>query len=133
MLASEFINTIVFGMLLGTDGNVESMKRNYEQKFFFVPRLYCKDGFNISVQVHQGNYCASENGTRTFGLDWKLVEWGFPSEDIDPIKFNAEDKDDTQHSVGAYVEVGLIDGLCEEHGGFDLETTLQKQIETRVG
>lgn len=129
MLASEFINTIVFGMLLGTDGNVESMKRNYEQKFFFVPRLYCKDGFSISVQVHNGNYCASENGYRTFGLNWLEVEWGFPTQPIDGIKFNAEDKEDTMDSVGR-VKVELINGLCEEHGGFDLEATLKEVVES---
>ena len=134
MLVSEFVNTMVFGIVSGMKGDsANDMQNTYDEKFFLLPRIYCKDGFNISVQVNHNNYCASENGTRTFGLDWKLVEWGFPSEDIDPVKFNAEDKDDTQHSVGGYVDVKLINGLCEEHGGFDLETTLQKQLETRVG
>ena len=111
MLVSEFVNTIVFGMLKGTESRCTQMSNIYQDKYFFVPRIYCKDGFNISIQVNQGNYCASENGTRTFGLDWKLVEWGFPSSHIDGKKYNAESSPTTE-SVGGYVEIGLIDELC---------------------
>ena len=130
MLASEFVNTMVFGMLKGTERECTQMSSIYRNKFFFLPRIYCKDGFNISVQVHQGNYCASENGTRTFGLEWKLVEWGFPSEHIDGEKYNAESSPTTE-SVGGYVEVGLIDELCEEHGGVDLAKTLQEEYASK--
>lgn len=128
MLASEFVNTIVFGMLKGTERGCTQMSNAYEKNFFFLPRIYCKDGFNISIQVHRGNYCGSENGTRTFGLDWKLVEWGFPSSEIDAQKYNAEDDGDTTQTVGGYVEIGLIDELCEEHGGIDLTKTLQEEF-----
>ena len=78
--------------------------------------------------MNNSNYCASENGIRTFGLDWKLVEWGFPSSEIDAQKYNADDDDDTTNSVGGYVEIGLIDELCEEHGGIDLAKTLQEEF-----
>lgn len=130
MLVSEFVNTMVFGILMGEnrkDVTLESMSEKYDSTIFFLPRIVCKDGFSISVQVHNGNYCESENGTRAFGLDWKLVEWGFPSEDIDAKKYNAElyNTDDTTKTIGAYVEIGLIDGLCEEHGGMDLQQTLR--------
>ena len=77
--------------------------------------------------MHQGNYCASENGTRTFGLDWKLVEWGFPSEPIGGKKYKAESVPTTE-SVGGYVEIELMDELCEEHGGIDLAKTLQEEF-----
>lgn len=130
MLASEFVNTIVFGMLKGTESRCTQMSNIYRNKFFFLPRIYCKDGFNISIQVHQGNYCGSENGTRTFGLDWKLVEWGFPSSEIDAQKYNSEDTD-TTNSVGGYVDIGLIDELCEEHGGIDLAKTLQEEFDKK--
>ena len=127
MLASEFVNTMAFGMLKGTERGCTQMSNVYSNNFFFLPRIYCKDGFNISIQVHASNYCASENGTRTFGLDWKLVEWGFPSSEIDAQKYNSEDTD-TMKSVGGYVEIGLIDELCEEHGGIDLAKTLQEEF-----
>ena len=125
MLASEFINTMVFGMLKGTKSQCTQMSNIYDTEYFLIPRIYCNDGFNISVQVNNGNYCGSENGIRKFGLDWKLVEWGFPSSEIDGEKYNAEDVSDTTGSVGAYAEVSLIDELCESHGGVDLLTTLK--------
>lgn len=125
MLASEFINTMVFGMLKGMNkyATKEDMQATYDKSFFYLPRVYCKDGFNISIQVNNGNYCVSENGVRTFGLNWIDVEWGFPSQDIDGVKYNAE-SEDTTDSVGGYVDVKLIDELCEEHGGIDLQATL---------
>ena len=125
MLVSEFVNTMVFGILKGTE-RCTQLSTKYEESFFLIPRIFCKDGFNISVQVNSSNYCGSENGVRTFGLDWKLVEWGFPSEHIDGKKYNAESSPTTE-SVGAYVEVGLIDELCEKHGGVDLAKTLQEE------
>ena len=126
MLASEFVNTMVFGMLKGTELECTQMSNTYDRKIFFLPRVYCKDGFNISIQVHNGNYCASENGTRTFGLNWIEVEWGFRSEPIDGEKYHAEDKEDTTNSVGGWVDIKLIDELCEQHGGIDLTTTLSE-------
>ena len=128
MLASEFINTMVFGMLKGTKSQCTQMSNIYDTEYFLIPRIYCNDGFNISVQVNNGNYCGSENGIRKFGLDWKLVEWGFPSSPIDGKKYNAESSPTTE-SVGGYVEVGLIDELCEEHGGVDLAKTLQEEYD----
>ena len=115
MLASEFVNTMVFGMLKGTERGCTQMSNTYDMEFFFLPRIHCKDGFNISIQVNNGNYCESENGTRTFGLDWKLVEWGFPSSEIDAQKYNAEDDGDTTNTVGGY-------------GGIDLAKTLQAEF-----
>ena len=130
MLASEFVNTMVFGMLKGTERGCTQMSNTYDNKMFYLPRIYCKDGFNISVQVNNCNYCESENGTRTFGLEWKLVEWGFPSEHIDGKKYNAESSPTTE-SVGGYVEIGLIDELCEKHGGVDLAKTLQEEYASK--
>lgn len=136
MTVQEFVNTMVFGMLKGTERGCTQMSNVYDNKLFYLPRIYCKDGFNISIQVHNGNYCESENGTRTFGLDWKLVEWGFPSEHIDPIKYHADgyayDANlDTTKTVGGYVEIGLIDELCEKHGGIDLAKTLEEEFKNK--
>lgn len=133
MLASEFINTMFFGMVFANCGRydsptMENMQITYDRMCIHLPRIYCKDGFNISVQVNNGNYCASENGIRTFGLNWVEVEWGFPSEPIDAEKFNAESRP-TIESVGGYVDVKLIDELCEQHGGLDLPTTLSNRVD----
>lgn len=129
MKLSEFINTYAFAM-------VDAAKKEYDSKsfadvygdlFFFIPRIYCKDGFNISIQVNYGNYCASENGKSKFGYKYTLVEWGYPSEMIDADKYDAEEPN-TTHTVGGYVNIRLLEQLCREHGGFDLYRTLREHI-----
>ena len=138
MTLQEFVNTMAFGMLMANNNECKRTKMGMENAYmstrFLLPRIHCKDGFNISIQVNRGNYSASENGVRTFGTDWKLVEWGFPSEQIDGEKYNAEEifyeeKIDTTQSVGGYVEIELMDALLQEHGGIDLQATLTKAIE----
>ena len=138
MTLQEFVNTMAFGMLIGNLNGCKrtqmSMEETYKSTFFVLPRIHCKDGFSISIQVHNGNYCASENGVRTFGTDWKLVEWGFPSEQIDAEKYHAEEnfyeeEIDTTQTVGGYVEIELMDTLLQEHGGIDLQATLTNAIE----
>ena len=129
MKASEFINVVAFSKVCDAAENENystSLEYAYKRIYFFIPRLYCVDGFSISVQVNQGNYCASENGGHEFGFEYKLVEWGYPSEPIDGEKFNAEDPEDTTDTVGMYVEVELIEELCEQHGGFDYLRTLKE-------
>lgn len=119
MNTNDFINAFI--SMLGIS------EKNYSFNFFHLPRIYCKDGFNISVQVNEGSYSGSENGYRKFGKEWKLVEWGFPSEAIDSVKYNSE-SEDTIGSVGS-VEIGLIDELLESHGGIDILATLSNATE----
>ena len=122
MKTNEFINAII-SML----GITES---NYKFNYFHLPRIYCKDGFNISIQVNEGNYCGSENGYRVFGKEWKLVEWGFPSAPISHKAFDAEcvTDEETINSVGS-VEIEKIDELLESHGGIDILATLSNAHE----
>lgn len=138
MTLSEFVNTMAFGMLVaninGSKRTQKSMEDAYNSTRFLLPRIQCKDGFNISIQVNRGNYGASENGMQTFGIDWQLVEWGFPSEPIDAEKYNAEKyidegEIDTTQTIGTYVEIELMDALLQEHGGIDLQATLTKAME----
>ena len=150
MTLQEFVNTMAFGILIGNLNGCKrtqmSMEETYNSTHFSLPRIHCKDGFNISIQVSNGNNCASENGVRTFGTNWELVEWGFPSEHIDAKKYNAEnflidakkynaenflkeEEIDTTQTVGGYVEIELMDKLLQEHGGIDLQATLKNSIE----
>lgn len=137
MTAQEFINVAAFFSVRGDNYkcSLSSMKEKYKYDTFHLPRIVCKDGFNISIQVNNCSYCASENGVREFGTDWKLVEWSYPSKKIDPKKYKCEDylgnednvpSIDTKNSVGGYVEIELINSLCEEHGGVDVQKTLDK-------
>ena len=59
MTLTEYINTMAFGIIYGLGGNAiectqMSMEKAYEKNFFILPRVYCKDGFNISIQIHNG-------------------------------------------------------------------------------
>lgn len=139
MTAQEFINVAAFFSVRGDKPKctLSSMREKYDYDNFRLPRIVCKDGFSISIQVNNCSYCASENGVREFGTNWKLVEWGYPSRKIDPKKYKCEDylgdKDDvssinTKNSVGGYVEIELINSLCEEHGGVDVQETLNKYL-----
>lgn len=92
------------------------------------PRIYAIDGFNISIQCHNFNYCSTENGYRTFGKELKDVEWGFPSEEIGTM-YNPEDPDNTKDTVGS-CDISLLDQLIKEHGGIDYKTTFAKAYES---
>lgn len=134
MKLTEYINTMAFGIIYGlTDNAIEctqmSMEKVYDDNYFHLPRIFCNDGFSISIQICKSSYSESENGIRTFGIDWKLVEWGFPSQPIDAEKYMCESSETTT-SVGGYVPVELMEELIEEHGGIDLQTTLQKKIDS---
>ncbi len=133
MKLTEYINTMTFGIIYGLTGNgIEctqmSMEKVYDDNYFHLPRIFCKDGFSISIQICKSSYSGSENGIRKFGIDWKLVEWGFPSQPIDAEKYMCESSETTT-SVGGYVPVELMEELIEEHGGIDLQTTLQKKMD----
>ena len=82
---------------------------------WFAPRIECKDGFSMSVQVHSGAYCVPRDG---FGPDWSQAEIGFPSErPNDAIMAYAEDGSIPTETVYGYVPMELIDALVDEHGG----------------
>lgn len=128
MKTNDFINAII--NMMGINEN------NYPHNYFHLPRIYCKDGFSISIQVNEGNYCGSENGYRKFGNDWKLVEWGFPSQPINHDEYVAECSTDeeTINSVGS-VLTAKIDELLEQHNGIDIVATLsnaRQWLETEV-
>ena len=128
MKTNDFINAFI--SMLGIS------EKNYSFNYFHLPRIYCKDGFNISLQVNDGSYCGSENGYRKFGNEWKLVEWGFPSQAIDHKEYESECDNDaeTVNSVGS-VEIEKIDELLKSHGGIDILATLSNAhqwLETEV-
>lgn len=132
MSVKEYLATMLFGMIKGDSLTMsdKTMSNRYAKGLYVMPRIFCKDGFNISVQVHRCSCCGSENGIRQFGIDWKVVEWGFPSAPIDAEKYGA-DEQDTMDAVGLYVDINLIEDLIKQHGGIDLETTLRNEMEQK--
>lgn len=96
---------------------------SYDNLYFFTPRIHCKDGFNISIQIHNATYCESENGYRTFGYEWKKAEWGFPSIHEPMLLEDAEDKEDITGTVGSST-IELLQQILDNHGGIDWEQSL---------
>ena len=77
------------------------------------PRLYCNDGYSISVQASAFHYCSPRlNGLQ----DYKSVELGYPSAEDELINEYAEGMDYTD-TVYGYVPIEVVENLIEKHGG----------------
>lgn len=86
------------------------------------PRIYCNDGFSMSVQADKVMYCIPRN-TLESG-EYKACEIGFPSIKEELIMEYAESADDPTETVYCYVPVELIDKVIEKHGGIKLDKNI---------
>lgn len=77
------------------------------------PRITCKDGFSLSVQVNQFAYCRPRNDHGP----WDQCEVGFPSAEPELIMGFAGTPEDPTGTVYSYVPVELVEQLIELHGG----------------
>ena len=78
------------------------------------PRLYCNDGYSVSVQASEFHYCSPRlNGLQ----DYERVELGFPSMEDELINEYADDGDDYTDTVYGYVPIEVVEKLIEKHGG----------------
>lgn len=78
------------------------------------PRLYCNDGYSISVQASAFHYCKPKlDGMQ----DYESVELGFPSTEDELINEYAEDDSDYTKTVYGYVPIEIIEELINKHGG----------------
>lgn len=76
-------------------------------------RLFCKDGFSISVQASEFTYCSPRKDK---AWPYSEVELGFPSEEDPLIESFAEDPD-TIETVFPFVPIEIVNSLIEKHGG----------------
>lgn len=84
------------------------MKTNY-------PRVYCRSGFNMSVQASKTNYSEPRDDTGPY----TAVEIGFPSA-ADPLIIGyAEMPDAPTETVYGWVPAGLVTALVSKHGGIE--------------
>ena len=82
--------------------------------------IECADGFTISVQAGEFQYCSP----RISGADqYENVELGFPIMEEPLIADYAEDPDDLTHTVYRYVPIEVVNRLIEKHGGIVNQTT----------
>lgn len=78
------------------------------------PRLYCNDGYSVSVQASEFHYCSPRlNGAQ----DYERVELGFPSMEDELINEYADDCGDYTDTVYGYVPIEVVERLIEKHGG----------------
>jgi hypothetical protein len=103
-------------------------KRDYNNLLFYCPRVFAKDGFNVSLQINYGDYCSSDKGYRQFSLTFIDVEFGYPniSEPL-MIPYSESYCDNTNidvtESVGK-IPISVMEEVFIKHGGIDWERTI---------
>ena len=85
-----------------------------KDKFALVKKIECADGFSVSAQANEINYCSPRE---SFLTDYSLVELGYPSDYMgDEFVEYCEDKENTTNTVYSYVPVELVEALIDSHG-----------------
>lgn len=77
------------------------------------PRIFCKDGFSISVQGGEALYSSPRRNVKVF----EAVECGFPSQAEELLIEYAEERKKPKDSVYPYVPLEVIEKVIEKHGG----------------
>jgi len=76
--------------------------------------VICADGFTMSVQAHDGAYCAPRIDDAE---EYQQVEIGFPSQREELIMPWCESPDDFTDTVYGYVPVDVVTNVIVKHGG----------------
>lgn len=84
-------------------------------------RVFCSDGFSISIQGSNVTYCQPQENRG----DYTHLELGFPESAEPLISDWAEDKNDLTGTVYPFVPIGIIEEVIQKHGGIDLYRTFQ--------
>lgn len=77
--------------------------------------IKCRDGFTMSVQAGQYNYCLTRTDDPDSG--WTHFEVDFPSEHVEALMPYAEDTCRPTHTVYGNVPAAVIDQIIADHGG----------------
>ena len=98
-----------------------------------APKIYCRDGFSVSVQGHPHAYA------RMRGDGWETVELGFPScreRALDPFQEYLDGNipllDHPTEAVYPQVPVELVDQVLRWHGGIDLYATCRESKQWKM-
>ena len=78
-----------------------------------LPRIFCKDGFNVSVQASEFAYCHPRDSLGP----WSEVELGYPSKRIKELMPYCEDPENPKNTVYGYVPLALVAKVLDDHGG----------------
>lgn len=90
--------------------------RNWEGFRFFNRRVFCADGFSISIQANDGAYCQPRREIEDISGYYEF-ELGFPSDKDELIIQYAEDPDEPTDTVYPYVPRYLVEEMIKNHGG----------------
>lgn len=148
ILFFRLITQVIFNSRARFSGHdyTKMVTPEYDYTYFYCPRVYAKDGFNVSLQINNGNYCESENGYRKLGKNWIRVEFGYPSEN-EPLmweysemweqsNYDTDDdgnsietpfdlsKFDVTGTVGS-IPIDVMEKVFEKHGGVDWEKSCE--------
>lgn len=93
----------------------EYIKNNrHEQNKFIAKRITCNDGFSMSVQAGEYNYCAPRFDDCDFYYEFEI---GFPSEPEELIIYYAENESDPTGTVYGYVPIEIVEQVIVKRGG----------------
>lgn len=84
---------------------------------FFYPKIFCNDGFSMSVQASPTHYSTKKQDNDS---EYAEVEVGFPSEnEPDLLPYKEQGTNDTPHteSVYPYVPTEIVEKIIKKHGG----------------
>lgn len=83
--------------------------------------IFCKDGFNVSVQGSAGHYCQPRYDVK----EYSSLELGFPSEKEILINQYAENVENPTETVYGYVPIDVIEKVIKKHKGIDIDKTFK--------
>lgn len=78
-------------------------------------RMYCADGWNVSVQAGDGMYSYPRSNDAD---EYHAVELGYPSAGDERLREYADtEKEDMTQDVFGYVPVHVLQAIADDHGG----------------
>jgi hypothetical protein len=79
-------------------------------------KVYCKDGFSISIQASKYHYCTPREDIGPYSA----FELGYPSIKEELIMEYAEDSNSPTDTIYGYVPLKVVENMIEKHGGIDI-------------
>lgn len=135
MNVNDYLDNNLIINFFDNEVNVPLSKSDYVNTFFnlcrFIgistgvmdnkPRVFCNNGFNISVQASSYHY----SDPRETAADlYTHVELGFPNE-IEPLLSGfSECGSDDVNEVYPYTPIEIVNEVILKHGGIDYKKTL---------
>lgn len=96
-------------------------RKGVDSQYFIVPRVACKDGFNMSVQHSSLHYCSPRiDFAERKGYEFVSYEVAYPSEVEDILIPFAEDPEHPTSTVYVNVPAQIVEQVAEMHGGLAL-------------